>query len=92
VAPFGANLDAAAQIVDSGGNVLATADGLNLNEFISANIPIAGKYDLIVYSHGGYGDIGQYSITGAFGTLVPEPSMLIKCGALFLLCQRRKKT
>jgi hypothetical protein len=59
------NLDAKAQLVDATGNVIvgwqdpATSFGTTITATVAA-----GSYHLIVGSHGAYGDVGQYSISG----------------------------
>jgi hypothetical protein len=59
------NLDVRAQLVDAGGNVVvgwqdfSTTFGATIN----ANVP-AGSFRLVVGSHGGYGDVGQYTVSG----------------------------
>jgi hypothetical protein len=70
VAPYGAMLDGTLRLLNSNGDVLATADTAALGETISMNLT-AGQYILQVSSHGSYGDIGQYTISGA---IVPPPS------------------
>jgi hypothetical protein len=86
VAPFGAMLDLKLNLTDADGNSLASADTANLGESVTAFVP-EGEYYLEVASHGNYGDIGQYSISG---TVVPEPGAV---GVLLLgfgwLAQRR---
>jgi hypothetical protein len=59
----GATLDLKLELRDASGNLIASADTASLGETISANLA-AGTYYLIVRSHGGYGDVGTYSITG----------------------------
>jgi hypothetical protein len=78
VAPFGPMLDLALSLTDASGNLLASADTLTLGERVSAIVP-AGDYYLAVSSHGGYGDIGQYTISGS---VVPEPTEM---GVILLL-------
>ena len=68
VAEFGAMLDLSLSLTDAGGNVLAAADTASLGENVSALVP-AGEYYVSVASHGAYGDVGQYTISG----VVPEP-------------------
>lgn len=68
VAPLGPMLDLALSLTDADGNVLAISDTADLGETVSALVP-AGDYYLAVTSHGAYGDIGQYTISG----IVPEP-------------------
>jgi hypothetical protein len=82
VAQFGPMLDLALNLTDASGNLLASADTLSLGERVSAIVP-AGDYYLAVSSHGGYGDVGQYTISGS---VVPEPAavavLLLGLGAL----------
>jgi hypothetical protein len=87
VAPFGAMLDLKLTLTDAAGHVLATADTTSLGESLSYLIE-EGEYFLAVASHGGYGDLGQYAITGS---TVPEPAGVAAAtifGAAWL-CQRR---
>jgi hypothetical protein len=69
VAALGPTLDLALTLTDADGNVLAAADTASLGEGVSVLVP-AGDYYLAVASHGGYGDVGQYTISG---TVAPEP-------------------
>jgi hypothetical protein len=69
VAPFGPMLDLKASLTDVNGVELFAADTSTLGERVVALVP-EGDYYMAVASHGGYGDLGQYSITG---TTVPEP-------------------
>ncbi len=64
VAQYGPMLDAAVELRDSSGTVLASADTASLGETITYSIPTAGTYYLVVKSHGCYGDIGQYTVSG----------------------------
>lgn len=64
VAAVGANLDARIELRDSLGTLIASADpstvlGATINATVSQ-----GDYRLVVASHGTYGDLGQYTITG----------------------------
>jgi hypothetical protein len=72
VAPYAAMLDAKLQVLNLSGAVLASADSANLGETLSVNLA-AGNYVLVVASHGGYGDIGQYTVTGT----VPPPIVVV---------------
>jgi hypothetical protein len=84
VAEFGPMLDLSLKLTDANGNVLALADTVSLGELVSALVP-AGDYYLAVASHGGYGDVGQYTIEG---TVVPEPlsaPLVAVLGAAWLL-------
>jgi hypothetical protein len=78
VAQVGANLDARLSLfrvedfITPSGNVqiylvpVATADpSTSLNASLAANVT-PGNYIAIVASHGEYGDVGQYTLTGSF--------------------------
>ncbi|MGE5611845.1 MAG: fibronectin type III domain-containing protein [Bacillota bacterium] len=67
VAAKGAMLDLKAVLLKADGTVVATANTASLGETLMATVP-AGSYRLAVMSHGRYGDVGQYTITG---TIVP---------------------
>jgi hypothetical protein len=53
--------------------VVASADTASLGETLSANLA-AGTYYLVVRSHGVYGDVGTYSISG---TAPQGPSVIV---------------
>jgi len=88
VAPFGPMLDASVDLYDSHGNLIAESATSSLSEGISANVA-PGTYDLVVFSAGNYGDVGQYSISGALGALVPEPAFIGAIAFSLLLISRR---
>lgn len=73
VAPDGPMLHAKLEILAPDGTVLATADASTLGQTVSATLP-AGQYELAVMSHGSYGDIGQYSVTGTLAATSPAPT------------------
>jgi hypothetical protein len=53
------------QLVDANGNVIATGDANSgYNATLTANVQ-AGTYYVVAESHGGYGDVGQYTISGS---------------------------
>jgi hypothetical protein len=59
------NLDAVLQLRDAGDNLIAVADpSTSFGAMITATVA-AGSYRLVVASHGTYGDVGQYTITGS---------------------------
>ena len=62
--PFspGGMLDARLLIVDPFGVVIGEADTASLSESLSVNVS-AGTYTVFVMSAGGYGDIGQYTLS-----------------------------
>ena len=87
VAPFGPTLDASLQLLDSNGNVIATAAGSTLSERIARFLD-PGTYSLAVLSAGSYGDVGQYSLSGS---LVPEPAAVgVLVGAAVFVIRRRR--
>jgi hypothetical protein len=55
-------LDVRARIFNPNGTI-TSADNASLSETLSANVA-AGTYYLEVGSHGSYGDVGQYQVTG----------------------------
>ena len=63
VAQHGAMLDLKLELRDAAGNLIQSADTASLGETLSAQLS-AGTYFIDVASHGGYGDIGQYTLTG----------------------------
>src|SRR5262245_14777047 len=83
VATFGANLDSVLELRDANGQVVTIANDTTSGVFTSsltANVA-AGTYYLIVRSSGGYGNVGQYRLTGAVvpGVVTaPEISVLLK--------------
>ena len=81
VAEVGPNLDVKIELRDSRGRLLATADpDDSLNATIERRVS-AGTYYLSVKSHGTYGDLGQYTISGVLKLprlAVPTNSSLVK--------------
>lgn len=78
VAQYAAMLDLKLMLLDGNGNVLAMADTSSLGETLSAQLA-SGTYYIVVMSHGGYGDIGQYTLTGSASApvgVVAAPSQL----------------
>jgi hypothetical protein len=69
VAQYGPTLDAKLVLLDSNGSVVETADTATLGESMSLNVP-AGSYYIEVASHGSYGDVGQYTLSGS---ILPPP-------------------
>src|SRR5262249_48716566 len=64
VASVGANLDAVLELRNAAGALIARADpATSLGASITANLA-PGQYFLAVRSHGEYGDVGQYTVTG----------------------------
>lgn len=63
-ASVGANLDARIELRDAVGTLIAAADPSNsLGATINATVA-QGDYRLVVANHGGYGDLGRYTISG----------------------------
>ena len=98
---YGGMLDCALLLYRQDGTLLQTVDPVlsltapdyGLDAAFSGYLD-AGTYYLGVASHGGYGDLGQYTVTGALA--VPEPGLfaMLAGGAAGLLaraCRRRKR-
>ena len=64
VATVGANLDSVLELRNASGTVLVTANPTNsFNATISTTLA-SGTYFVVVRSSGGYGNVGQYTLTG----------------------------
>lgn len=63
VATKGATLNLKLQLLNSAGTVISTADTASLGESLSATLS-AGTYYIMVSSHGSYGDVGSYTLSG----------------------------
>jgi len=63
----GPTLDLKLELWSAGGSLIATADTATFGESLSATVA-AGSYRLVVASHGSYGDVGQYTVSG---TIIP---------------------
>ncbi len=79
--PFGINnLDAKAQLLDAEGDVIVAWQDLELSQDVTLVTTVAsGSYRLVVGSHGAYGDVGQYTISGIIvppGSVVTPPTDL----------------
>jgi hypothetical protein len=66
-AALGANLDATVGLFDGAGNLIASADPNatdrgELGAELTATVA-RGTYYVVVGSHGGYGDVGQYTVS-----------------------------
>ena len=84
------NLAPVVELLGSDGSTIIASAGPSATDFsatITAILPAAGSYQLVVASSGGYGDVGHYSLTGttvplsdagtgtgAAGTVVPPLS------------------
>ena len=72
--PNGAMLDAKLEVRLSDGSVWLSSDSTpSTTESLSGSIS-AGRYYLVVRSHGGYGDIGQYTISGTVPSVNQAPT------------------
>lgn len=83
VAQYGAMLHARLELHDASDNALvAAAAAGTLSQTITATLP-AGRYYLVVKSYGQYGDIGQYTVSGAVSgaAAVAPPSVAISGSA-----------
>jgi len=67
----GGMADLKLQIVSAGGAVVASADN-DLAESVTTTLT-AGTYYVVVGSHGSYGDVGQYTLSGAVSPVAPVP-------------------
>lgn len=72
VAPLGPTLDLKVLLFDAKGTLVAAADTQSLGERLSENLP-AGTYYVCIASHGGYGDVGQYALSGQIVPPMPAP-------------------
>ncbi len=59
---FGGDLDATLAIYRTNGKLIARANTSGLGENLTVQNLAAGKYVAVVSSHGGYGDVGQYTV------------------------------
>jgi hypothetical protein len=64
VAQHGPTLRLRLELLNAQGTQIAAADSANLGETLRVTGLAAGDYHLVVASHGQYGDVGQYTITG----------------------------
>jgi uncharacterized delta-60 repeat protein len=74
------NLNARLELRDSLGNLLAVSDSANFaSRRTITYAAAAGDYMLVVASHSGYGDVGQYTINGtiAVPSTINTPTSLI---------------
>ena len=98
-AEFGQMLDILLEVYNSSQSLIGRVDpsvslsasqGFGLDATFNG-ILAAGEYFVDVTSHGGYGDIGQYTLNVTGAVAVPEPAALalIGLGGLSLLRRRR---
>lgn len=94
-APEFGMLDAMLLVWDDMGTLLADVDPAEDLSAVGAGLHSnweslleAGSYFVGIGSHGGYGDVGQWYLTGSV-TLIPEPSLAAFAGLAGLLLRRR---
>lgn len=63
-AQYGPMLDLKLELHNAADGTLVSADTASPGESFSVNVP-AGTYYVVVKSHGNYGDIGQYTLSGS---------------------------
>jgi hypothetical protein len=86
---FGGMLDGSLALFEADGTLIQLVDTTSLGEILTTTLD-AGSYRIAVLSHGAYGDIGQYTLTGQLGVPIPESSTLtIACAFAFSLVRRR---
>lgn len=74
------NLDAVLELQDRRGNVLASADpNGSFNASITASVA-RGTYYWVVKSHGSYGDVGQYTLSGQYLPTTPRGALVAPDG------------
>lgn len=88
VAPHDAMLDGSLALYNISGELLQSVDTASLGETLSLALP-EGSYRLAVLSHGSFGDIGQYSLTGSI-IPIPEPAVFAGIAGATLLLRRQK--
>jgi hypothetical protein len=64
-ASLGGMLDLKLELRDAAGSILAAAETATLGETLGTTLA-AGTYYIDVASHGSYGDIGQYTLSGTY--------------------------
>lgn len=90
-APFGSNLNAVLELRDRNGALVAMDDPANSLGAILDLMLDPGDYQLVVRSNGGYGRVGQYTITGD----IDEPAIslpLERVGVLGSLAKANTNT
>jgi hypothetical protein len=68
-AATGPNLDAKIELRDADGRLVASADPDDSLEAMIRADGLVGNYYVVVTSHGNYGDVGQYTVTGTVSNL-----------------------
>ena len=77
VAARSAMLDAGITVVNDQGSIVTSLDTQSLGETLTVELP-AGRFLVAVRSHGGQGDIGQYTLTVHADVQVPVITQLIE--------------
>lgn len=80
VAPYGPNLDAVLQLWDASGQVLASSQPASA---FGASLSLTldrGTYYLVAGSAGGYGNVGQYTLSGSVAGVASSP-LQVQVGA-----------
>jgi hypothetical protein len=72
IATYGGMLDVKLSLYNSSGGLVIESDSSSLGESLSATVG-AGTYYIVVASHGSYGDVGQYSLSGNVPTGAAAP-------------------
>jgi len=65
------NLAPKVELLDASGSTVIAAAGPSATDFsasLTATLPVAGSYRLLVASNGGYGNVGHYTISGTITT------------------------
>jgi hypothetical protein len=65
------NLAPKVELLDASGSTVIAAAGPSATDFsasLTATLPVAGSYRLLVTSNGGYGNVGHYTISGTITT------------------------
>ena len=81
VAQFGANLDSVLELLSATGQILVTANpATSLGASIATTLG-GGAYFLAVRSSGGYGNVGQYTLTGTVPAVATSPEIALTYGS-----------
>lgn len=81
VAQYGSNLDGVLELRDANGNLIVMANPANSFSASLARTLSAGTYYVLVRSSGGYGNVGQYTVSGTIAGATPAtPEILVSMG------------
>jgi hypothetical protein len=78
VATYGPNLDAVLELLDAAGNAVVTASPAGSLGATIATTVGAGTFYLVARSSGGYGNMGQYTITGTLPAAGSNPEIAVQ--------------